>query len=223
MQAMGTTYAKIRGFARVCGTNDPTFAFLKIEGTARPLTREEVAEFFHSPVEDVSLVTEEEYRQEMGDAPMPHKEGQDGIKAVTLWQPYGALLVHRDKCYETRGWSTKYRGPIAIHAAQRPARQLIEALLHGTPAQQQTSLIMERLSRHYGGRDALPTGAIIGIGRLVDCIPITEDFLQGLSQQEIALGDFTLGRYAWAFEDLHEIEPIPAKGQQGLWTWRGKV
>lgn len=31
------------------------------------------------------------------------------------------------------------------------------------------------------------------------------------------LGDFTPGRYAWLLTDVRPIDPVPAKGKQGLW------
>lgn len=42
------------------------------------------------------------------------------MKIITLWQPWASLIALNLKQYETRSWSTKYRGKIAIHAAKRP-------------------------------------------------------------------------------------------------------
>lgn len=39
------------------------------------------------------------------------------MKAITIWQPWASLIACGVKQYETRSWPTKYRGPIAIHAA----------------------------------------------------------------------------------------------------------
>ena len=37
---------------------------------------------------------------------------------------------------------------------------------------------------------------------------------------ELALGDYTPGRYAWKLANVKKLpEPIPAKGRQGLWNW----
>jgi hypothetical protein len=41
------------------------------------------------------------------------------MKALTLWQPWASLIALGAKTIETRSWSTKYRGPLAIHAAKR--------------------------------------------------------------------------------------------------------
>lgn len=43
------------------------------------------------------------------------------IKALSLWQPWASLIAIGAKKIETRGWSTKYRGPLVICSAKRPA------------------------------------------------------------------------------------------------------
>lgn len=139
------------------------------------------------------------------------------MKALTIWQPWASLLTGRKKLYETRSWSTAYTGDIAIHAAKRPARQVIDAL--AASGQWDALKCIEGLFQRPGELDQLPVGAIIGKGRLVRCNLITEDFLRTLTPQELVLGDFSLGRYAWEFADLHPTEPILATGKQGLWNW----
>ena len=41
------------------------------------------------------------------------------MKALTLWQPWASLVALGWKSVETRCWSTKYRGPLAIHSAAK--------------------------------------------------------------------------------------------------------
>lgn len=41
------------------------------------------------------------------------------MKAISLWQPWASLVALGVKTIETRSWSTKYRGPLTIHAAAR--------------------------------------------------------------------------------------------------------
>lgn len=43
-------------------------------------------------------------------------------KALTLHQPWASLIALGVKTIETRSWSTKYRGPLAIHAGKRGLR-----------------------------------------------------------------------------------------------------
>ena len=162
------------------------------------------------------------------------------IKAITIWQPWGSAIAIEAKGYETRGWATSYRGPIAIHAAKRPYMNIIKTL----PAD--TRRILQQLLNYEG--EALPTGAVICTAELVNVwhivynpgtdvdvaknIPIgaesmskdkhAPDFHDYIvpTAQEFALGDWTPGRYAWELRNIKLLpEPIPAKGQQGLWNW----
>ena len=144
------------------------------------------------------------------------------MKAITIWQPWASLLVSGQKKYETRSWATSYRGPIAIHAAKRPVRRIIDALAADRDGdgwrtlQRLDSLFLKR--RHL---EELPIGAIVGNAVLVRCNAIDEAFVAKLTPQERDLGDFTLGRYAWEFFDMVAADlPIPARGAQGLWEWR---
>ena len=43
------------------------------------------------------------------------------MKAISLLQPWASLVVMGAKTIETRGWGTKYRGPILIHASKGKA------------------------------------------------------------------------------------------------------
>lgn len=41
------------------------------------------------------------------------------MKALTIWQPWAGAVAAGIKKNETRSWSTKYRGQIAIHSAMK--------------------------------------------------------------------------------------------------------
>ena len=144
------------------------------------------------------------------------------MKALTIWQPWASLFVIDAKLYETRSWATTYRGPIAIHAAKRPVRRTIDALAAGNAWD--TLERFESLFHGPGALDQLSTGAIVGTAILTRCNLITEAFVAKLTPMELALGDFTLGRYAWDFHvRIAADSPVPAKGMQGLWEWRGSL
>ncbi len=134
------------------------------------------------------------------------------IKAITIWQPWSHLKAVGVKGYETRSWPTKYRGPIAIHAAAKPMAEIRKAV------PREVLLYIQNIL--YVGLDKLPLGAVEGIGNLVACHKVDKAFLATLTERERKLGDFTIGRYAWEFSDVVFLdEPIPARGAQGLWNW----
>ncbi len=149
------------------------------------------------------------------------------MKALTLWQPWASLWACGAKQYETRSWTTSYRGPIAIHAAiVKPSRlwHLIESIVGAV----RKVLRMDDL-------DDLPRGKIIAIADLVEIHEIKSDalvdefgtaFIGGMavSYNELLFGDWTPGRYAWEIKNVKMLDkPIPAKGKQGLWNWEGQI
>jgi len=46
------------------------------------------------------------------------------LKALSLQQPWASLIADGCKTIETRTWTTKYRGPLAIHVSQRKYEDL---------------------------------------------------------------------------------------------------
>lgn len=147
------------------------------------------------------------------------------MRAITIWQPWASLLMSGRKMYETRSWGTSFRGPIAIHAAKRPVRQTLDSLAAGQWKEREVILdCIKRLFPAPGELEQLPVGAIIGTATLARCNLIDWDFLPKLTPMEMALGDFTPGRYAWEFTDIVAVDPpVPASGMRGLWEWRETV
>lgn len=120
---------------------------------------------------------------------------------------------------------TDYRRPLAIHAAMRPVHRTIDALVADKAGNGWN--VLERLDSLFlrpGALDQLPTGAIVGKAILTRCNLITEDFRAKLSPQELDLGDFSIGRYAWEFHVMVQVDPpVKVSGKQGLWTWEGSL
>ena len=131
------------------------------------------------------------------------------MKAVTVWQPHATLIWLLLKEYETRGWPTRYRGPIAIHAASRVMRR-------GDIIPDMEKALAPFISENVLDFDAWPYGAILGIFDLVDCIK-TEKVI--ISIRERVFGNYYPGRYAWKLKPIQVFDkPIPFKGAQGLWN-----
>ena len=190
------------------------------------------------------------------------EQGTESIKALTLYQPWAQLVSLGVKTIETRSWSTRYRGPLAIHASVRtPLKRqwflgdyyigrkwvpLRDA--HGL------SFVLYHRSTDYDKfEEELCFGAIVAIAELVDVVPIVPwhgahnssvyvcdltDFGKPLSlwyaptgtdlrysgnakeiSDQLPYGDFTPGRFAWILENVRLIDPLPAKGKQGLWEF----
>lgn len=164
------------------------------------------------------------------------------MKALTIWQPWASLIACGVKQYETRSWPTKYRGPIAIHAATKNISASVSVDRVG-------KIVVEMMNIHRCPPwEKMPRGQIIATAELVNVWHIvyhpgpnvdkarhidigaesmTEDkhdphfgdyFVP--TDMEIALGDWTPGRYAWELANVKPLpRPIPVKGKQGLWNF----
>jgi len=141
------------------------------------------------------------------------------VKALTVWQPWASFIGH-SKTFETRGWSTNYRGLIAIHAAKRWDNRL-----------KHTSISL--LSRYPELNSLIDIeqpvlGAIISICYLEDVIPseaykaTAHQFYTPRQQEiELAVGDWSEGRFGWKMRLIEQLDtPIQVIGKQGLWNWQ---
>jgi hypothetical protein len=75
----------------------------------------------------------------------------------------------------------------------------------------------------------LPTGCIIAICKVFDCVKMVADpgsqlgvKVPGykLTDREHTFGYYAPGRYAWVLANVRRpVKPIPARGQLGLWKF----
>ncbi len=136
------------------------------------------------------------------------------MKALSIRQPWAALVAAGAKRYETRSWPTAHRGPLAIHASTAFAAR-DRALCGGR-------LWADALGIPLGDSAALPLGRVLAVCELVACVR-TED-LGLLPEPERLFGDFRPGRWAWRLERVHRLAtPVPVRGRLGLWEWPGAV
>lgn len=148
------------------------------------------------------------------------------MKAITIRQPWATLIAIGEKRFETRGWQTKHRGELAIHAGKQIDKEACEEYE-----------IMAALARHGYMADNLPTGSVIAVTKLEECWEVSR-CLRGdvvlekdggntmredpVSKKEKTFGWFDDGRYAWELGDVKQLpEPIPAEGKLSLWEWEG--
>lgn len=126
------------------------------------------------------------------------------MKAISLWQPWASAIALGYKKIETRGWTTRYRGPLVIHAAKRWTADERE---------------MARDIADHVGNDALiqpPLGCIVAVANLVSARP-TEHLVDEISEIEEMLGNYGPGRYGLMLEDVRPLrEPLPFRGMQGF-------
>ena len=146
------------------------------------------------------------------------------MKTLTIWQPWASLIIAGIKNFETRGWSTKYRGPLLIHAASQSTGKQIEFCMSMKLYYPEIGVI-----GHYNN---LPLGAIIGVVDLHTVYPADEfdsvmmkrykDWrnIGPLVNREKELGDYSEGRYFFDLRNPKKLEkPYPVKGTQKFWEF----
>jgi hypothetical protein len=132
------------------------------------------------------------------------------MKALSLTQPWAQLVVLGEKRWETRGWATRYTGPLLIHAAKTFPRAAKDVAL--------SEPYRARLTYH--GWDPvttiLPVGAVIGSVYMVGC-QAAHEVAPRLDAQERAFGDYGPRRYAFALTNPKRLlHPVPWRGQLGI-------
>jgi hypothetical protein len=135
------------------------------------------------------------------------------VKAITLWQPWATLWLldgPREKEYETRSWSTYHRGRLMVHASKAVNADVKAAL--------KSRIFLDALARHELTPDDLQYGAVIGHVELMGCYRMKAT--QRISDTERAFGLWEEGRWAWRGAQPTLIDPVPCKGDQGLWEFQ---
>lgn len=140
------------------------------------------------------------------------------MKAISLHQPFASLIARGIKTIETRSFSIRHRGELAIHAAkkwtsrERLAWQGFSVAFRGRfPALESN------------GRGALPPplGAIVALAEVTACVEFAGDELVTgrITQTDAITGDCSPGRFGWRLEGVRALaEPLPLEGRQSLWS-----
>lgn len=95
------------------------------------------------------------------------------MRALTVRQPWAAMLVAGEKTIELRSWPTEHRGDLLICAS---AADDDVWFADGD----------ERL--------LLPAGAIVGVVHVIDCRPAVD------TDKDAAMCDIPVGAYAWVID-----------------------
>lgn len=154
------------------------------------------------------------------------------LPALTLLQPWAAFVeaaaIDRElgKWVETRGrtFPRTFRGRLSIHAAT-----LASGVRHGVGpdalawyfgAEPYASAL--RLVGYQTVAD-LPFGAVVALATVTAIRP-TEELLGQVvdpAAPNAQMGDFGPGRRGIILDAIQRLkQPVPARGMQGIWTWR---
>ena len=132
-------------------------------------------------------------------------------KALSVKEPHASLIACGVKHIETRSWKTNYRGKLFIHASTTK--------WHITDFPEE----LRNLAYDIAGNPvAFRYGAILCSCNLVDCVPMTEEFIEKVRENptEFAAGYYSPGRYAWILEDIEPCRPkVRVPGHLGIWNF----
>ncbi|MEG3437674.1 hypothetical protein V0288_11140 [Pannus brasiliensis CCIBt3594] len=132
------------------------------------------------------------------------------MKALSVIGGWAWAIAYNLKHNETRKQNINYRGKLLICAGKKHTKQLHEIYRDLYLA------FPDKLSfLNYIGIESQPLGHAIAVVTLADCVPV-ESIENQLSEMELALGDYSEGRFAWMLTDIKRIEPFPVVGQLGL-------
>ena len=126
------------------------------------------------------------------------------MKVITIKQPFASLIASNIKKYEFRTWKTNYRGKILIHAAKTVDKNAMKKF--------------EKYNLDY------PTGCIIAIASITDCIKVDDDFRKILkSENDLVYFNIIKNKewngYGFKLEKISKIEPIKVGGKLSLWEY----
>jgi ASCH domain len=75
---------------------------------------------------------------------------------ISIRQPWATLIVRGLKDIENRSWATRYRGPVLVHASQRPSFRSLADIAR------QFDIDLPQVE--------LPVGGIVGVTNIIDCV-----------------------------------------------------
>jgi len=128
------------------------------------------------------------------------------MKAISLIQPWGTLILDGIKTIETRTWSTKHRGDLLICAGQKCQNVFDNDV--------QTILNRVFKAKNYTPKHPLaqPQGVALCVVELIH----VRDY--GITENDIYQGCFphTEGRKAWIITNVRPVKQVPIKGKLSL-------
>jgi hypothetical protein len=114
-----------------------------------------------------------------------------GVKCLSIRQPWAWLIVNGHKDVENRTWKTKHRGPLLIHAGQRPVLDF--------------DAVRQDVLRRFRIKipDELDYGGIVGQATVVDCVTESDS-------------PWFWGHVGFVCEDAMRLPFVPMKGRLGI-------
>jgi hypothetical protein len=128
------------------------------------------------------------------------------VKALTVRQPWAALIAAGLKVEEYRGWAPAHRGPLAIHAARALPSWADLAEVRRWLGQEAEAVSDFEV---FAWACDQPRGVVVAVAELV-----------AVEQLPAGHPGRRWGGFAWRLASAEPLpRPVRAVGQRGLWDW----
>lgn len=117
--------------------------------------------------------------------------------ALSIRQPWAALIMNAGKDIENRVWSTRVRGRILVHAAKGCTRDEMEDALDFAHA--------ATGDRYHADLKTIARGGFVGTVEIVDCVNASSS-------------PWFVGPWGFVLRDPKPIPFVPYKGQLGFFN-----
>jgi hypothetical protein len=119
------------------------------------------------------------------------------MKALTIRQPWAELILQGRKTIELRKWTTRHRGPLAIHAGTQV--DVVSCRKHGLDPR------------------SLAKGALIGTAEVVEMIEFDQELWNRLRDRHLDPSRGPDDWQGWSLRNPRRLKkPIPCRGLPGL-------
>lgn len=118
------------------------------------------------------------------------------LPCISILQPYAWLIVNGFKDIENRGWATKFRGRILIHAGKTYSRK--------THAEYVADFEDDDIDIQLPPFEQMQLGGIVGSATITDCV------------QEHPSRWKILGSWGFVLKDQRMRPFVPYRGQLGI-------
>lgn len=121
------------------------------------------------------------------------------LKALSVRQPWASLLAWGLKPVENRTWSTRFRGPVLIHASKGLTRTEYDNAMDFCIRRCGLGDTHEYLLRF----EELKRGGIVGVANIVDCVTDHPS-------------PYFVGTHGFVMADARELPFTPCRGALGF-------
>jgi hypothetical protein len=131
------------------------------------------------------------------------------MKALSVLNPYPALIANSQKLYEIRSWSTKHRGPLLICSGLgRHSRYAEHSQSTEFPNAVMVKLYNWTACQYYYA----PSDLIDVLGKMICVVELVDVHLFTPDMADDACCDYAPGMYAW---ELHKPRRVKTKDLKG--------